>query len=332
MKTGTLKTDTYNSLIILGPTAVGKTALAVAAADYFDSEIISADCRQVYKGLDLGSGKDIKEYSIQKDDGCIKKIPYHLIDIVDLHAEYSVFNYQKDFYKTFAALQEKKVFPIICGGTGMYLDAIVRSYDMIDVPLNSALRTSLNGKSLEELGDILRSLKPELHNETDLTERHRVLRAIEIAEYSNSEQCKREKEAMPPRPCIKPFIVGTTFPRDIVRNRVKIRLKQRFDEGMIDEVESLHKQGFSWERLERLGLEYRFIAEYLQGKIPSFDELFQSLHIAIGQFVKRQETWFRGMERKGVTIHWLPTNLYEKSLDERLQSLLQLLEEYEVHF
>lgn len=344
--------DKFNSIIILGPTAVGKTGLGVKIADSLncgkigsavESHIISADSRQVYRGLDIGSGKDLCEFTLDKGTENERVIPYHLIDIVNVSEEYNVFRYQKDFYECFSELRAKNILPIIVGGTGMYIDAIVRGYKLGEVPTNISLREKLQGKSVEELAEILRSLKEknggELHNTTDTLEHHRLLRAIEIETARQNNSCQnnlpenaggaqndsaaqdnafhnalahgnvlahgKDGENEISRPDIRPLILGTTFDRQIVRERVTIRLKERLEEGMIDEVQKIHDCGIEWERLERLGLEYKFVSLYLQGKI-SYDELFTQLNTAIHQFVKRQETWFRGMEKKGVKIHWLP--------------------------
>ena len=312
-----------NCIILLGPTATGKTSLAVKLADYYHGEIISADSRQVYKGLDLGSGKDLEEYVITDANGAKKQIPYHLIDIADLSQEYSVFNYQKDFYKVFSSIKERQILPLICGGTGMYLDSVIRGYELQEVPTNTELRLSLNGLTMEELAERLRSLKPDLHNNTDLTERHRLLRAIEIAEYEKTPEAQQKKAQSPARPNIVPYILGLTFPRDILRKRIKDRLRIRLKNGMIEEVDNLHKNGVPWERLERLGLEYGYISRMLQGKIKP-EELFSQLYIAIGQFAKRQETWFGGMERKGVNINWIPTTA-QSSADEVFAKALDIL-------
>lgn len=290
----------FNSVVLLGPTAVGKTSLGVKLAAEFGFEIISADSRQVYKGLDLGSGKDIDEYTING-----VQIPYHVIDVTDLSHEYNLFDYTKDFYKAFSDITSRGKIPLIVGGTGMYLDSFIRNYELVEVPENAELRKELESKSLEELDDILLNLKPDLHNRTDLALRDRVVKAIEIATYMKSEDYLKNKEELLRRPKVEPLILGTTIDRTLLRENIKIRLKERFDEGMIDEVQGLHDAGFSWERMERLGLEYKFISEYLEGKIKSKEELFDSLYTAICQFAKRQETWFRGMERKGVKITWL---------------------------
>lgn len=317
-----------NCLVILGPTAVGKTALAVRLAEHFGSEILSADSRQVYRGLDIGSGKDLNEYTV----------PYHLIDITDLSVEYSVFDYQRDFYRAFSAVRDKGKLPILAGGTGLYLDAVVRGYDMKRVPENPALREKLAALNMDELCALLYRLKKEAgteaHNTTDTENRARLLRAIEIETY-NAEHCvpQAAEKAAPVRPEVKAFIIGTTFPRDMLRSFIRKRLKERLDGGMIEEVENLHrrapglKEGASWERLERLGLEYRFIADYLQGRIESREELETKLGIAIGRFAKRQETWFRGMQKKGAVIHWLEHDGSREdcSVERRFEKALSLL-------
>ncbi len=290
-----------NCVVVLGPTATGKTGLAVRLARRFSGEIISADSRQVYRGLDIGSGKDLAEYG---------DVPYHLIDVTDLRSEYSVFNFQRDFRAAFDDISARGKLPIIAGGTGMYLDAVIRGYEMIEVPVNERLRAELEGLSIDELAARLTALKEDIHNKTDLIERPRLIRAIEIAER------KRELAAMTAgpdaagadaaEPCdIRPLILGVRFPRAELRARIRARLEARMTEGLVEEVRSLHEAGASWERLERLGLEYRHAAEFLQGKISSEREFVEALYVAIGQFAKRQETWFRGMERKGVEIHWI---------------------------
>lgn len=290
----------YNCVVVLGPTAVGKTSIGVQIAYKFGGEIISADSRQTYRGLDLGSGKDLDEYTV-----CGKKIPYHLIDVADLSVEYNVFHYQQDFYRIFDNLVSRKVLPVVVGGTGMYLDAVIRAYDLVDVPEIPELRKQLESKSLEELSKMYLELKPDLHTKNDLLERERVIRGIEIYYGTHGELAEKLKKSMYKRPEIKPLVIGTTLEREKVRENIKKRLEERIDAGMIEEVENLHSQGFSWERLEKLGLEYRYCALYLQKKI-SREEMFEQLFIAIRQFAKRQETWFRFMEKNGVEINWLP--------------------------
>ena len=300
----------YNCVVLLGPTAVGKTALGVQIARHYGWDIISADSRQVYKGLDLGSGKDLADYTLHETlpDGSVRdvQIPYHLIDVTTLDDEYNVFSFQRDFYALFRSCAARHAMPFVVGGTGMYLDAIIRGYNFVPVPENAGLRQQLAGKSMEELGALLLALRPNLHNKSDLRDRERLIRAIEIQTFMQGEAYRQQRVQEPLRPEVQAFVLGTTIPRDILRENIARRLKERMDAGMVDEVRSLHDAGYSWERLEKLGLEYRFVSEYLEGKIGSVEDLSGQLCHAICQFAKRQETWFRGMERKGVIIHWLP--------------------------
>ena len=308
-----------NCVVLLGPTAVGKTAIAVRLADRFGWDIISADSRQVYKGLDLGSGKDLSEYSING-----RQIPYHLIDIATLDSEYNVFCFQQDFYRTFNSLKDQGKFAFVAGGTGMYLDSVVRGYDLLTVPENLKQKEELEKKSLEELGAMLLSLKPELHNKSDLAIKERVVKALQIELFKASPEGIKARSELLSRPKIEPLVLGTTLDRDELYKNIEIRLRQRIQEGMIEEVENLHKQ-FSWERLEKLGLEYRFVSFYLEGKISSKEEMEKQLCASIRHFAKRQETWFRGMERKGVKIHWLPR---ETSKEARYLAAVELIEKY----
>jgi tRNA dimethylallyltransferase len=303
----------YNCIIVLGPTAVGKTSIGVAVADALDGEIISADSRQTYRKLNIGSGKDLDEYEV---DG--KIIPYHLIDIIDLPAEYTVYDYQKDFYKAFKEIQERGRLPVIVGGTGMYLDSIVRNYELVNIPENKELRKELEGLSLEELGKRVLKDQPVLHVMADLQERERLIKAIEIIEAKKAGYDTTSSS----RPDIKPFIIGTTLPRPLMWENIRRRLEERIAEGMIDEVKAIHESGISFERLEKLGLEYRFCSEYLEGKYKSQEEMTEKLFIAIRQFAKRQETWFRMMEKKGVTINWLKPVPDKK---ERIEEALKLI-------
>ena len=288
----------YNCVVVLGATATGKTALAVKLAQAKHGEIISADSRQVYRGLDLGTGKDLQEYG---------SIPYHLIDVCDLSREFTVFHFQQEVYRIFPQLVEKGALPIIAGGTGLYLDAILRSYELIPVPEDPALRATLTTKTLPELQDMLIALKPDIHNKTDLEQPDRLVRAIEIARYrqEHPESAAVHLHNVPP---IKPKIYGISFERSILRERIRRRLIARIDAGMIEETEQIHAQGYSWERLESLGLEYRFTAQYLQGKIETKEAFIDQLYRAIGQFAKRQETWFRRMARNGIEIEWIDGN------------------------
>ena len=302
----------YNCVVILGPTAVGKTSIGVSVAHALDGEIISADSRQTYRRLDIGSGKDICEYCVNG-----RQIPYHLIDIVDLPAEYTVYDYQKDFYKAFEDIIQRKKRPVIVGGTGMYLDAIIRDYKLVNLEEDEALHAELESTPLEVLCEQIIKEQTDLHVKADLQEKERVIKAIEIIEAK-----KRGNDTTSDyRPDINPFIIGTTLNREQLWQNISIRLKERLDEGMLDEVSSIHDDGISWERLEKLGLEYRYCSLFLQGKMATKDELFEQLFIAIRQFSKRQQTWFRMMEKKGVKIHWLEP----ASKEERINQALQLI-------
>lgn len=278
----------YNLLVILGPTACGKTRLGVAAARALNGEIISADSRQVFRGMDIGTGKDLAEYG---------EVPYHLIDIVDAGCEFSVFDFQERFVAAFEEIGGRGRLPVLVGGTGLYLDAALRGYRLVKVPENPALRAELAGLDLPELQQRLLRLRPEQHNVTDLEDRKRLERAIEIAEG--------EEDAEPlPLPPIEPLVFGVRWERTVLRRRITERLRQRLNEGLIEEVAALHRAGIPYETLDYYGLEYRFVAQHLQGRLNRND-MFQKLNSAIHQFAKRQETWFRRMERQGVAIHWL---------------------------
>ncbi len=277
-----------NLLVILGPTASGKTHLGVAAARALNGEIISADSRQVFRGMDIGTGKDLAEYG---------DIPYHLIDIVDAGCEFSVFDFQERFVTAFEDIRIRGRLPVLVGGTGLYLDAALRGYRLVKVPENPALRAELAGMNLPDLQQRLLRLRPDQHNITDLADRRRLERAIEIAEG--------EEDAEPlPLPPIEPLVFGVLWDRNVLRRRITERLRQRLAEGLIEEVAALHQTGISYETLDYYGLEYRFVAQHLQGRLNRND-MFQKLNSAIHQFAKRQETWFRRMERQGVAIHWL---------------------------
>ncbi len=296
------KTD-YNCLVILGPTAAGKTHLGVRLAHAYAGEIISADSRQVYRGLDIGAGKDLEEYRLGDT-----RIAAHLIDIIDLDQEYNVFDFQQDFYRVFSELRAKKVLPVLVGGTGLYLDSVLLGYEMAKIPENPERRARLQAMTAEELEAELRALKPDLHNVTDLVSQERMIQAIEIA-------LARAENPPPPRPELRPLVLGTRWDREQLRSRIRIRLSQRLDEGLIEEVEALHRQGVSWARLDSLGLEYRFVSNFLTGKLESRDQLNELLAIAISQFARRQRRWFRRMERRGIQIHWVN----EASLTEAAQ-------------
>lgn len=304
----------YNCIIILGPTAVGKTAIGVALARAFNGEIISADSRQTYRHLDIGSGKDLADYAASEEGPAV---PYHLIDITELPAEYNVYNYQQDFYKAFKDITERGKLPVVVGGTGMYIDAIVRDYQLVILPENKKLHEELEATPLEVLAERLIKLQPDLHTKCDLLEKDRVIKALEIIEAKKQGLDSTSVQ----RPDIRPFIIGTTLPRPQLWENISIRLRERLDNGMIEEVQSIHDSGISWERLEKLGLEYRFCSQFLQGQIASKEDLYEGLFVAIRQFVKRQETWFRMMEKKGVEIHWLDAG----SKEERIKQAKELV-------
>ncbi len=291
-----------DSLIILGPTASGKTALGVALARLLEGEIISADSRQVYRGLDIGTGKDLHEFDLGGPP-----VAHHLIDIVDPGSEYNVFRFQRDFHAAFADIRDRGHLPIVVGGTGMYLDAALSKTMMIPVPHNPELRTAMEAMSTELLQEKLVAMKPDLHNTTDLLDRDRILRAIEIEVFV--------QEATPePAPPIHPLVLGVAWDRKKLRQRIASRLKARLEEGLIEEVEDLIASGVSWERLELLGLEYRNVSLFLRGKIKNRNDLYQKLSGEIGQFAKRQDTWFRRMERNGTEVHWIDEGRLDQAL------------------
>ena len=284
----------WNLIAVLGPTASGKTALAVRLARKIGGEIISADSRQVYRGMDLGTGKDLSEYGCNGD-----AVPFHLIDICDPTEEFSVFAFQQRFIDCFRDISARGKMPFLVGGTGLYLDSVLRGYRMAPVPLNASLRERLTGYDMESLRRYFLSIQRDAHNSTDLLERERLIRAIEIAEFSRDHPTAALQSIQ-----IEPLVIGICLEREELRRKITLRLQTRLQAGMIDEVKRLHDRGVNWERLESFGLEYRYISRYLQHKI-SHEEMFQILNTRIRQFAKRQETWFRGMGKKGVPIHWI---------------------------
>ena len=281
-------------ITILGPTASGKTPLAAALAREIGAEIISADSRQVYRRMDIGTGKDLDDYG---------DVPYHLIDIAEPGSKYNLFQYQHDFLKAYEDITGRGVMPILCGGTGLYIEAVLKGYQLAPVPENKALRTSLEGKSLAELTEMLVELKRKngsnMHNKTDVDSAQRAIRAIEIETF-NGENPQQGAEIPP----IESVIIGVDIDRDERRRKITRRLKQRLETGMVEEVRALLDSGIPAEDLIYYGLEYKFVTEYIIGK-TTYDEMFRQLEIAIHQFAKRQMTWFRGMERRGFTIHWI---------------------------
>ena len=303
--------NNYELITIIGPTASGKTAFAAALAARLDTEIISGDSRQVYRSMDIGTGKDLADYVV---DG--KQIPYHLIDICNPGDKYNVFEYQHDFHKAFEEIRKKGKLPILCGGTGMYIESVLRGFKLLDVPQNPALRESLKGKSLAELEQILASYKV-LHNKTDVDSAQRAIRAIEIEEFYKTEAPDKREYAP-----INSLIIGVDIDRNLRREKISRRLRARLDEGMVDEVRAILATGVKPEDLIYYGLEYKFLTLYIIGQL-TYDEMVSQLEIAIHQFAKRQMTWFRGMERRGLHIHWLDATL---PTDEKINNVLALIQ------
>lgn len=315
-------------ITILGPTASGKTSLAAALAAQIDTldasvwggstkgaEIISADSRQVYRGMDIGTGKDLEDYMVEG-----KLIPYHLIDICDAGTKYNLFQYQQDFYDAYLDITHRGVLPILCGGTGLYIESVLKGYHLSPVPQNPALRSSLEGKTLEELTDMLVDFKAKngsnMHNRTDVDTAQRAIRAIEIETY-NLEHPMPEREL----PAVDSLVIGVSIDRDARRDKITHRLKQRLENGMVEEIKGLLDRGIPAENLLYYGLEYKFITEYVIGK-TSYEEMLRGLEIAIHQFAKRQMTWFRGMERRGFTIHWIDAL---QPMEQKVEQVLELM-------
>ena len=297
-------------ITILGPTASGKTPVAARLAAEIGGEIISADSRQVYRRMDIGTGKDLEDYG---------SVPYHLIDICEPGTKYNLFEYQQDFYDVYQQIQSRGAVPILCGGTGLYIEAVLKGYKLSPVPQNQALRDSLEGKSLGELTEMLVKLKTQngsnMHNTTDVDSCQRAIRAIEIETYNLEHPTPRRE--LPP---VDSLIIGIDIDRELRREKITRRLKARLDHGMVEEVRALLDEGIPAEDLIYYGLEYKFLTEYLTGQL-SYDEMFQRLEIAIHQFAKRQMTWFRGMERRGFKIHWISATL---PMEEKIAQILSL--------
>ena len=300
----------YDLVTILGPTASGKTPLAAALAYRLSAEIISGDSRQVYRRMDLGTGKDLADYVV---DG--KRIPYHLIDIVEPGYKYNVFEFQRDFLQAYDEIRQRGVLPILCGGTGMYIESVLKGYKLLPVPENPELRASLADKSLDELTTILAGYK-KLHNSTDVDTVKRAIRAIEIEEYYRQQPVSAREF-----PAINSLVIGVDIDRDLRRAKITRRLKQRLDEGMVDEVRALLDAGIPAEDLIYYGLEYKYLTLYAVGRL-TYDEMFHQLEIAIHQFAKRQMTWFRGMERRGFNIHWIDASL---PMEQKVEEIVGLI-------
>lgn len=300
----------YDLITILGPTASGKTAFASALAAEMDTEIISGDSRQIYRRMDLGTGKDLADYTFQG-----KQIPYHLIDICEPGYKYNLFEYQHDFFEAYESVRAKGKLPVLCGGTGLYIESVLKAYRLFAVPENKTLRESLADKSLAELTQMLEQYK-NLHNTTDVDTVKRAIRAIEIEEYYLSKEADQNEFAP-----LNSLIIGVDIDRELRREKISKRLKTRFDEGMLQEVQSLLDEGIAPEDLIYYGLEYKYMTQHLIGNI-SFDEMYNGLEIAIHQFAKRQMTWFRGMERRGFSIHWIDASIPNTEKIEIVKNLL----------
>lgn len=302
----------FNLLSIVGPTASGKTLLAVRIAAALGGEVISADSRQVYRGMDIGTGKDLAEYRLEDT-----RVPYHLIDIVDAGYKYNVFEYQRDFVTAWEDCRQREVVPVLCGGSGLYVEAVLKGYKLLAVPVNEELRQSLAGMELPELAARLSTYK-KLHNTTEIDTPKRAVRAIEIEEYYRTHPYE-EKDF----PQIRPLIVGVDVSREVRRERITKRLHERLQEGMVEEIQGILDRGIPPEDLIYYGLEYKFVTLYLTGQL-SYRQMVEQLNVAIHQFAKRQMTWFRKMEREGFDIHWLDAGL---TLEEKLAAVQQWWEQ-----
>ncbi len=301
----------YDLVTILGPTACGKTSFAAQLAYQLNAEIISADSRQIYRRMDIGTGKDLADYEVNG-----KHIPYHLIDIAEPGYKYNLFEYQRDFLAVYEDMRRRNVFPILCGGTGLYLESVLKGYKMMPVPQNDELRSRLEGKSLEELTQILATYKT-LHNTTDVDTAKRAIRAIEIQEYY-----KEHPQEFVEFPSINTLIIGLDIDRELRRARISKRLQDRLQEGMVEEVRQILESGVTPEDMIYYGLEYKYITNYIIGNL-TYEQMVSELEIAIHQFAKRQMTWFRGMERRGFTIHWID---YQLPMNEKVDRVMEMLQ------
>jgi tRNA dimethylallyltransferase len=304
------KKSGYDLLVITGPTASGKTVLAATLASRLGGEVISADSRQVYRGMDIGTGKDVNDYIVNR-----KHVPAHLIDIAEPGYKYNVFEFQRDFKVVYNDLVSREAFPVVCGGSGMYIDSIISGYNLYEVPPDSGLRVRLEKKSMKELTEILSTYR-KLHNVTDIDTKKRVIRAIEIEHHNKVKTGKLSHF-----PDLKVLTAGILYDRDERRKRITERLMQRLDSGMVDEVQKILDIGIRKEVLIYYGLEYKFITLFLTGKMR-YNEMVKDLETAIHQYAKRQMTWFRGMERKGIKIHWLDGQM---PLEDKVEAVLKLL-------
>ena len=305
-------------ITILGPTASGKTRLAVDVALAYNTEVISADSRQVYRDMTLGTGKDLEDYIVRNEMGeVVRTVPCHLIDIREPGYKYSIYEYQQDFHRVYNDMLSRGLLPVLCGGSGLYVESILRGYEMHEVPENPALRASLEGKSLDELTEILKTYKT-LHNHTDTDTVKRAIREIEIRDYYRT-----HAEQLTGYPAVPSLVVGTEVDREVRRERITRRLHERLEAGMVDEVRRLlDERHIPPQDLIYYGLEYKFLTQYLIGQL-TYDEMVRQLEIAIHQFAKRQMTWFRGMERRGIPIHWIPAELSRQEKVARVQELYE---------
>ncbi len=306
-------------ITILGPTASGKTTVAARLAAEIGGEIVSADSRQVYRRMDIGTGKDLDDYEVKNENGEVTNVPYHLIDIREPGTKYNLFEYQQDFYDVYQDIRRRGAVPILCGGTGLYIEAVLKGYKLSPVPQNQELRDSLEGKPLNELTEMLKGLKEKngsnMHNTTDVDSCQRAIRAIEIETYNLEHPTPRRE--LPP---VESLIIGIDIDREERRAKITRRLKARLEEGMVEEVKALLDEGIPADDLIYYGLEYKYLTEYLTG-VASYGEMTNRLEIAIHQFAKRQMTWFRGMERRGFKIHWIDAML---PMEEKIEKIKQL--------
>ena len=306
-------------ITIVGPTASGKTRLAVDVAVAYDTEVISADSRQFYRGMTLGTGKDLDDYVVRDSQGnIVRQVPYHLIDIREPGYKYSIYEYQGDFHSVLADMRQRGKLPVLCGGSGLYVESVLRGYEMHEVPENPELRRSLEGKTLEELTEILKTYKT-LHNTTDTDTAKRAIREIEIRDYYRT-----HAQQLTGYPAVESLVVGINVDRDLRRQRITQRLQQRLDDGMLDEIRHLLAQGISPDDLIYYGLEYKYLTLHVIGKL-TYREMFDQLEIAIHQFAKRQMTWFRGMERRGIHINWIDSTV---SPEGKVEIVKQLYEQF----